>query len=310
MQEKTHGVMFHHFHGENHPRGQGSISAETFAAMIVFLESNYSILNAREYMERLIAGRLAPKDICLTFDDALLCQVDIALPILREKKIEAFFFVYSSPLKGDPDFLEIYRHFRTTAYESIDDFYGEFFLFAEKRNKTLYREAVNSFDEATYLSAFPFYSTADRWFRYLRDLVLSKEDYASIMLLMFESKAYDPLQVLGKLWMSDSHVEILHKEGHLVGLHSYSHPTTLHTLTLEQQSAEYLDNYLHLQDVLGSPPISMSHPCGNYGAGTLDILKKMGIKIGFRSSLSTPDVVSNLEVPRQDHANVLVEMSK
>ena len=49
----------------------------------------------------------------------------------------------------------------------------------------------------------------------------------------------------------------------------------------------------------------MSHPCGSYNSYTLKILKKMGIKIGFRSNLLIKKTKSSLEVPRQDHADLL-----
>jgi len=33
----AHGIMFHHFHGGEHPAVQGSISAQDFADMIEYL---------------------------------------------------------------------------------------------------------------------------------------------------------------------------------------------------------------------------------------------------------------------------------
>ena len=49
----------------------------------------------------------------------------------------------------------------------------------------------------------------------------------------------------------------------------------------------------------------MSRPCGNYNNNSLKVLKKIGIKIGFRSNLIIKKIKSNLEVPREDHANLL-----
>ena len=49
----------------------------------------------------------------------------------------------------------------------------------------------------------------------------------------------------------------------------------------------------------------MSHPLGNYNDDTLKILKKLGINIGFRSSLSPSYIKSALEIPREDHANII-----
>ena len=52
-------------------------------------------------------------------------------------------------------------------------------------------------------------------------------------------------------------------------------------------------------------PISMSHPCGNYNLETLKILSDLKIKIGFRSNVNIPNIKSNLEIPRVDHANLI-----
>ena len=48
--------------------------------------------------------------MCLTFDDAVKSQIDIALPILEQFKIKSFFFVYSSIFDGKPDNLELFRY--------------------------------------------------------------------------------------------------------------------------------------------------------------------------------------------------------
>ena len=69
-------------------------------------------------------------------------------------------------------------------------------------------------------------------------------------------------------------------------------------------------NMQNLESILGLRSVdSMSHPCGNYNEDTLNILRKMGIKIGFRSSISTAEIKSDLEIPREDHANILKAMS-
>jgi hypothetical protein len=79
----AHGVMFHHFHDDRHRRGQGSISAEQLVELIEHLGRN-DILPAQEWMRRAAVGALTDTDTCLTFDDALRCQYDVALPVLRD----------------------------------------------------------------------------------------------------------------------------------------------------------------------------------------------------------------------------------
>jgi peptidoglycan/xylan/chitin deacetylase (PgdA/CDA1 family) len=308
LKNYTHSIMFHHFHGADHPTGQGSISGNDFEEMIDWLSERYNLLSADLYMERLEQGALKQDDICLSFDDALLCQADIAVPILNKRNIQAFFFVYSSPFVGDPDPLEIYRYFRNVEFSDIDQFYAEFFQVVRALYADQVDAAEKNYKAADYLKAFPFYTENDKWFRFLRDEVLGKENYDNAMNSLMTRHKFDRSKASSKLWMNDDHIRKLSNDGHIVGLHSYSHPTTIHKISVEQQETEYVKNFEHLYSILGHKPSAMSHPCGNYSDDTLEILKKLGIKIGFRSSNSITTIRSPLEVPRDDHANVMKQM--
>lgn len=306
----THAVMFHHFHDERHPVGQGSLSADQFEDMIDWLDERHTLLNADEYLHKLKNNQLAATDICLSFDDALLCQSEIAAPILNRRKIQAFFFVYSSPFMGNPDYLEIYRYFRSSNFKSMDDFYEQFFQKAGEIFASDCSSGLAGYDGKEYLKAFPFYSENDKLFRYLRDQVLGKEKYEEIMRLMMLEHGFEPEAIMKQLWMNDKSLSDLVGKGHIVGLHSYSHPTTLHLLDKETQEKEYKENHRHLSELLNISPFAMSHPCGNYNDDTLGILNSQNIGIGFRSNNSIKQIKSHLEVPREDHANVLKEMNK
>ena len=90
--------MFHHFHNDKHLSAQGSLSQKNFKDMLIWLGEEYNLLGAKEFRNRFLNGTLTNNDICLTFDDSLKCQYDIAVPILKKFKVDAFFFVYSSIL--------------------------------------------------------------------------------------------------------------------------------------------------------------------------------------------------------------------
>ncbi len=116
-----YGIMFHHFTGRGHPQGQGAISADDLAWVIQWLGPD-RILPAREFYRGALAGSLGSRDLCLSFDDALRCQYDVAVPVLRSFGLTAFFFVYTSVMEGQAESLEIYRYFRTTCFPSVDAF--------------------------------------------------------------------------------------------------------------------------------------------------------------------------------------------
>lgn len=306
----THAVMFHHFYNEHHPQVQGALSGQQFHAMLNWLSERYNLLNADVYLYKFTHNALNEKDICLTLDDALLCQAEIAAPILKERNIQAFFFIYSSPFSGSPDLLEVFRYFRTTQFDSVEAFYENFFDAVRVTYPAFFFAAESKFDVKSYLKNYPFYTDNDRWFRYLRDVALGKEKYEEMMWLMMRKKEFEYQSTLKKLWMNETHLKTLKQDGHQIGLHSYSHPTTMHLLSKEVQIDEYKKNYAHLREVLSAAPVSMSHPCGSYNTDTLQILNSQGITIGFRSDLGNGKIQSNLEIPRQDHANILSDMLK
>ena len=292
--------MFHHFHGQQHPISQGSLDSDQFEAKVYFLIKNFNLLSPTEFTEKVTNNEIGIRDICLTFDDALKSQFDIALPILQKLKLKAFFFVYSSVFLGEPDQLEVYRHFRFTKFRDIESFYSAFDRIFEEQFPQQFKTGKLEFERVGYLHAWPFYSPSDRWFRYSRDLILGREHYRDLMNIMMSAYEFKIEQIVDDLWMSTKNICDIYSAGHSIGLHSYSHPTTIHKLEKSQQETEYRKNYDHLKS-LNFNVTSMSHPCGVYNNDTLRILESLKIKIGFRSGHDVEEIKTNLEVPRLDH---------
>jgi peptidoglycan/xylan/chitin deacetylase (PgdA/CDA1 family) len=263
-------LTFHHFHGPGHEPQQGSCSQERFRAI------------------------LSEHDGLVTFDDGLLSQYDIAAPILDELGRTGHFFVCSSPLIGKPYPTEVYRWFRERCFGSTQDFYDAF----AKRTVPQGKPPLD------YLDAYPFYTEADRWFRYMRDQILGPERYAEVMAGMMADYMTPGVD---DLWMNERQIRHLHARGHTIGLHSHTHPTNLAASPLAAQRAEYGANAAILRDITGERPTSVSHPCGSYTSATLEVLHDLGVTVGFRSD-TTPHVTS-LECPREDQANLCVSPS-
>ena len=305
----AHGLMFHHFYNEFHPVGQGAISANDLADLIQFVGPD-RILRAPEWIDRVDARRLQPGDICITFDDGLCCQYDVAVPVLRRFGISAFFFVNTGIEIGDAYRLEFYRYFRTVAFSTVDDFYNAFMVALEKsKHAERARPALADFTPANYLSDYPFYTEGDRIFRFIRDEILGPIDYHQLMDDMTASyKCICDDDMRKRLWLSRDQIVALSEEGHIIGMHSHSHPTVLKALSQKDQECEYKTNRDLLAEILGAPPICMSHPCNSYDCGTLGILNRLGIRLGFRANM-VEGFASNLEYPREDHANLMKELA-
>lgn len=304
----AHGIMFHHFHRKGEPHAQGSITADQLEAMISFIGREH-ILPAKEWYDKALAGTLKPGELCFTLDDNLRCQYDIALPVFAKHGITAFFFIYSAVSKGQLENLEIYRVFRTDYFPDVNAFYDAFERFVTAHFPELkLAEKLSGFVAAEYLRPFPFYSDADRRFRYIRDELLGPERYTHAMDGMIAERNLNKFEMAKALWMDDAQLADLVKQGHLVGLHSFSHPTRLCHLPDAQQAEEYRQNYEHIAQATGVAPVTMSHPCNSYSPQTLALLEGMGIRLGFCSNMGEVPGRGALEFPREDHANIIKRM--
>ena len=300
-----HSVMFHHFHGNKHPQSQGSISSSDFERIIEFLEFNYNLIGADEFYLKTIEKKLEDYDVCLSFDDALRCQFELANPILKAKNIKAFFFVYSSAFSESPDPLEIFRFVRNNHFETVEVFYERFYELMKIDQLRLFEYANSTFDVKNYLKELPYLSDDDKFFRYCRDIILGPQAYFKVMFELIRIEKIDIEKIKTNLWMKEEDLWELTLDGHKIGLHSNSHPTRMSNLTYEQQKSEYQNNLNHLLSITGNENItSMSHPCGDYDQNTLAVLKQLGIRVGFRANMSLLEHKSALEIPRESHSNI------
>lgn len=298
--------MFHYFHdGLKHKPSQGSISKTQFENILKKVGAE-KILPAKEWAHKAEKGLLERDDICLTFDDGLRCQYDVALPVLRKYKLTAFWFVNSSTLVGEIGVLEVYRRFRNEFFPSMNAFYDNFFSTALK---SPYEKAVEkglSTFPTDYLSEFTFYTEGDRKFRYLRDKVLKPREYEEIMNILIQSKGVTIDELAKELWLDKDQLCELKDEEHIIGIHSHSHPTAMANLPYEEQQIEYKKNFEILSNILQEKPFTMAHPCNSYSANTLKILSNLGIHLGFRSNMIKTKY-SLLELPRKDSALLITK---
>ena len=305
--------MFHYFHDNKFFKiSDGSISCDDIYKIVKFI-GRKNILNAEDFLFRLKEKKLKNTDLCFTFDDGIKCQYDIALPILEDLKIKSFFFVPSSLLTDKPDFLEIYRFFRTNFFENIDEFYKSFFKLLDKDLDEFYKQNETKINSIKTKS--PFYSLSDIKFRLVRDVYLGKKLYSKTMLRMFKEFDFMPEKYFDKLFLSKKDLKNLNSMGHLVGLHSHTHPTKIENLNEEEQLKEYMNNVEILSKTLDlnkSKIKCMSHPSGSYNNLTLNILKNLGIELGFKQVMKIEKEKgmkkinnSNLEIAREDHSTIM-----
>jgi peptidoglycan/xylan/chitin deacetylase (PgdA/CDA1 family) len=293
MYDWPHGLMFHRFRAPGAPPpGQGAVSAVEFDAMLrdVGLDR---ILGASEWLARVKAGTLAPRDVCLTFDDGLLSQYEIAVPVLRRHGLTAFWFVFSAVFTGAADRNEIASYLASAVFPSFEAFAARFEQHASLAVSTLDPAAFAAY-ATRFKVSFPLYSDTDVRFRYIRNTLLTRDEFATIVDRMVEEAGLTVETVARRLWMTADQVRSLHQEGHVIGLHSHTHPFTLASLPRADQVREYRSNFDYLERLTGTAPESMSHPLNSYAEQTLAILRGLGIRCGFRSNMEVPDGASRI----------------
>ena len=307
-----HGIMFHHFHDDGlHTKGQGSISKDDFYKLIKFI-GRKNILDADMFFEKFKDDKLKENEVCFTFDDAIKCQIDVALPVLEDLKIKSFFFVYTSMFEGRPDNLEVFRYFRMNFFDNVDEFYNNFYKVLDKDLRNFF-DTNNEKIKSTKVK-FPHYSIEDIKFRLVRDLFLTKSHYEETMFLMMKEKQFHFKKFYTRLFFNSNDLKKLNSLGHLVGLHSHNHPTLLEKLNYDEQKIEYLNCISTISKILNKSVNDikwMSHPCGSYNNNTFEILKELGIELGFKQIMTIETEkgmkkINNsfLEIARQDHAEI------
>ena len=307
--QMPHGVMFHHFHDDGgRPYAQGSITSEQFQQIIEYIGPK-NILPANTWLVKAIKNELLEKEVCITFDDSLKCQIEIAYPVLQKFGISAFWFIFSSVFEGKINRLEIYRYFCNTYFSDFDAFYEIFKKYLlESQIGDLYQKNLNKFLQSNYLIEFDFYSDKEREFRFYRDKILNRKEFENIMDNILADNNIDINKISKNLWMTNRDLVALNSKDHIIGLHSFTHPTNMAQLDINKQHQEYIKNKEHILSVTSKDPITVSHPCCSYDKFTLKILDQLGIKIGFRSNFQKLNH-SLMEFPRVDHSHILSELT-
>jgi len=224
-----------------------------------------------------------------------------------------FIHLYLEVGGGQPDNLEIFRYFRMNYFNNVNDFYINFYNVLNKDLSNFFKNNEEKIKNNKI--KFPNYSVEDIKFRLVRDIFLKKSDYENIMFLMINEKKFKYKKFYSRLFFSDEDLRNLNKLGHTIGLHSHSHPTLMEKLDYSDQEKEYKKCVSIISKILGKSGDTikyMSHPCGSYNEDTLQILKKLGIELGFKQIMTIEkekgmSKINNsfLEIARQDHADII-----
>lgn len=298
-------LMFHYFYDNiKYKKVQGSISAEELEKLIT--KSKYKVLSADIWLKKYLENKLEENEICLSFDDGLKEQIEIALPILEKYNLKGIFNINTKPIQNGYDELELYRYYRNYFFYNIDEFYNHFFNILKIKLDN-YEKTNKEINFNNYLVNSKFYTYNDRKFRYFRDEIL-KEKYHEIMNILI-GDLKNSIETKKFIWMTEEDIKNLDKKGHLIGLHTHNHPTNLNYYSYEKQKKEFLKNKQILERITGKIIKISAYPCGKYNDDTLKLMKELNILIGMIATCSVKKI-NNLTIKREDIANIKKELEK
>ena len=286
------GIMFHHFHRSNKKIiFKGSFSEKDFENLIYNIGPE-KIVSPKEFFKNVKDSR-DEKKYCITFDDGLKSQFEVALPILNKFKIKAFWFVYTSVFEEYTFDNEVIKYLINKHYPNFKKFVEVlksklFELFPKKKYKF----------NKSHDKHIRFFSEPEREYRFIRDKYLNKYEY-TLLIKEVLLKQRDLSLIKKKLFLDEKDLKFLSRRGHYIGLHSHSHPMNITKLNFDQQMEEYKKCKEKINSLTSSNIVCMSHPNNYYNNDTLKALKLLGIKFGFHSQ-KFEKMNSLLEIPRID----------
>ena len=297
---KSNTLMFHNFHDNvNFLYTPGSLSTSTFENLIKSLKlKKYSILKPAEFFSKLLKKKLNKKEILLTFDDGLKCQIKLVLPILKRYKLEGIFFIPTYKFFKSNSFLEAKRYFMYTYFKNIENFYEIYFklYFINLNNrKKFFKKNFNSI--SNFKKKYPFYNTNDVAFRFIRANNIKKHNL--ILKKIMKKFNYSEDKKSKKLLMNSQDYKKLIISKQCLGLHSDEHFSSKKNLTHKKELQNYLLNFKILSKY-DKNILSASYPTNIYTKNSQKILKNVGIKYSFISNDKNKSKFTKYKIPRTD----------
>lgn len=280
-------VNYHYIGDEGaHRRGIHPISKERFARQLDLLGGNFSFVSQEDVLDAVRGGRPLPARACLiTFDDGLRSQYEAGLPILREKKIPAVFFVNGKPYaEGLP--LLVHKIHWCRAYLDPDTFLrkiGE--QYAYFTGKTFDIDRLDVSPEELRIH-YHYDSPADAKVKYVLDRGFGEPAVReNVINRVFGELVPDERAFSRSFYMELKQLKELHDAGYL-GLHTYSHkPLAMYSASV---CREEIEKCLEIMpELLGAarPKIwSVSYPYGNaqiIPSFITETVRAAGLALGF-----------------------------
>ena len=259
-------VTYHYIRDEIYPYpGIHPITPSQLREQIGILGKNFNLASI-DQAEGFILGQseLSASSVLLTFDDGLREHLHIAREVLEPLGLRGLFFVCSRPLQQGRALTVSKIHWlRATTHPD------EFRTQLMKRVPSNLLELPEAAEEAARRS-YPYDAPEDANLKYLVNFVLAHDLVDGVLSDMLQERGVDEAEFCRSTYMSENDLRELHRAGHVVGGHSYSH-APLARLSRAELKTDLGRNLDFLEALLGVRPCWFSYPYGNPSAVPEDI---------------------------------------
>ena len=272
-------LTFHRVLAAHDPLLPEEPEATMFDWQMGVLSRHFRPMTISQAMDRLVAGSLPSRAVCVTFDDGYADNALVALPILRRWKIPATFFVATGFLDGG-------RMFNDTIIETFRRLPGEVL-------------------ETPWLGlpALPITSSAERMRAFATVIEALKYRSPSERVELAERLALGlPSPLPTDLMMTRDQVRSLAAAGMAVGGHTRRHPI-LATLAPDAARAEIESGREDLESILGERVEVFAYPNGrpirDYRPEHVDMVKAAGFRYAVSTTWGSVNAKADpLQLPR------------
>jgi len=309
----AHGLMFHRFsNSKKNNYIPGTLIKKDLEDIIKYVGRN-RILTPQEWLDRLAKNKLSKDNLCITFDDGLKSQYNIALPVLNKYKIKAFWFIPTGSFSKIYDKNEIFTYLIFTKFKKFQIFFKKFLNYTKIDKSLLQSKKFKSFFKK-YSKKYKYYSESEIQYRFIKFFMFKKKKFETIMTKFFLNNKINIKKYEQNTWMKKNDIINLSKNSHIIGMHSFSHPYRMSDISKFDQKKEYKKNYKDLKLICKKNILSMSHPMNSYNNYTLKLLNKMGVICGFKAdskfNTKSKKFYEHLEIPREDASFILKKIKK
>ncbi len=271
-------LIYHRVVPEQDPLRPGEPTVAEFEWQMRLLRRHFTPLPLGEAVQRLAAGDLPPRAVCVTFDDGYADNAELALPVLQRHGIPATVFVSTGFLNGG-------RMWNDTVIEAVR------------------RESSGVLDLSPIgLTELTLGSEAERLAAIEQILRTIKYETPRRRIEAVAELVGDDGALPQDLMMTDDQVRKLHAAGIEVGAHTVNHPI-LASISDEDARREIASSRDYLQSLLQSEVLSFAYPNGkpehDYRQTHRDVCAELGFSRGVSTHWGAGIAASDpLQLPR------------